>query len=155
MKKKLLASLSVLVIMGLSLIVGVSAYRGDSTVTSPYYDEATHEAIEAAIEAGDYQTWKTLREEAGLPARGLMFSVINEENFADYQALHEANMAGDEAGAQTVKASLGLGLGQGQGKGQDRRMKSSQAEFIDSDGDGLCDNGGASQGQGKGQGRNQ
>lgn len=97
--------------------MGYGAQRGDC-------DAEQHEAVEAALEAGDYEAWKELHGD-----RGRIASVVTEENFATFVEMHEAMEDGDMEKAQELRTELGLGvrpqdgsgnrggMGDGRGKG--------------------------------------
>jgi hypothetical protein len=118
----------VFVVSVAALIGLVSAYRGDPAVQGPNYDAEVHEQLEAAIEAGDYAAWLQIRQDNNLPNKGRMFQVINEDNFDRYAELHVANLAGDTAKADAIRAELGLGQGmmkRGTGQGTGMQAHSS------------------------------
>ncbi|MFH1375409.1 MAG: hypothetical protein ABIH35_01930 [Patescibacteria group bacterium] len=74
--------------------------------------KSQHKAIEAAIDAGDYATWKSLIE-AQNPNHPLL-SVIDAGNFSKLQELHNLREQ-----MQTIHEELGMGpgyMGKGFGK---------------------------------------
>ncbi len=122
---KLMWSFLALFVISAITLAGVTyAYRGDPNVKGPNYDAAVHEQLEAAIEAGDYDTWLKIRQDNNLPMQGRMFQVINKDNFAKYTELHDANIAGDTTTANTIRAELGLGQGMRKASGQGKMMNS-------------------------------
>jgi len=160
MKKTTMFSLFALMLIGLITITGfVSAYRGDYSVKSPYYNEERHELMENAFESNDYNAWKELMTETGRNPRVL--DVVNEGNFATFVEAHEAGENGDYETAAALRAELGLNNGNGPrdgtgfGKGQGSRMSQGKGQamqqnnFIDADNDGNCDNTGLMQGRGR------
>lgn len=67
------------------------------------------EAIEAAMEHGDYDAWKALVADKPIAGK------ITEENFATFSKLREAMEAHDEEQVEVLRKELGLGQGVGQG----------------------------------------
>jgi len=125
------------------------AYRGEPSAVGPNYDEEIHSQLEAAMEAGDYDLWVSIREDNNLPMNGKIFSVINEDNFDKFVELHEAMESGDSDTADSIRSELGLGQGMmKRGNGQ----KNSRGAFVDADNDGNCDNIGAGKAKGSGKG---
>jgi len=124
MNKNLLLGILAIFIVSVASLGAVLAYKGDPNVQGPNYDADVHEQLEAAIEAGDYDSWVQIRKDNNLPMTGKMFQVIKEDNFDLYKELHEANVAGDTERANEIKAELGLGQGmmkRGSGSGQGLR----------------------------------
>lgn len=145
--KILIGIVAIFVVSIISL--GAIAYQGNSDVKGPKYNEDVHEELEAAMDAGDYDLWLSIREENNLPTRGRIFQVITADNFSRYVALHEANEAGDEDTASSIRSELGLGQGmmkKGQGKGHKSlaamqgKGKAGTLQYEDADADGMCDN---------------
>ncbi|MCF7836447.1 hypothetical protein K9N08_00790 [Candidatus Gracilibacteria bacterium] len=64
-------------------------------------NEAAHEAIQAAVEAGDYETWTSLIAEKNPDAP--ILEKITAENFSQLQELHE--LRGE---MKTIQEELGL-----------------------------------------------
>ncbi len=174
-KKISLVAFSVLAI-GLIGSVGLaSAYQGNPDDQGPNYDAALHDLKTDAFDTNDYEAWRFLMEDA--PNQGRVLDVVNEENFNVFVQAHNAAMNGDMELSNELRSELGLnngvgpadgtgyknggqgqgmhkgqGLQDGQGQGMNSEMQ--QAEFIDANGDGLCDNDGSTLGQQKGMGRN-
>ena len=165
MTNKILTIFVVVFAIGVISMIGVYAYRGDPNIQGPNYNEAVHEQLESAIEAGDYDAWVKIRQENNLPMNGRMFQVINKANFNKFVEMHDANLAGDTDKADEIRSSLGLGQGMMKGKmqaGQGCNMKGTgnmncgklvqgktnivgngqgqTNQFIDSDNNGICDN---------------
>jgi len=153
MKKTVAGLFTALII--LSVFAGVvSAYRGDPSVQGPYYSEERHASMTEALDNLDYDAWVALMTENGRHPR--VVDVVTEENFATFVEAHQAALDGDAATAEELRAELGLGLGdgprQGYGQGMGRGLRAQQSEFVDADGDGVCDNlgtGFAYQGRGR------
>jgi len=116
-KKKTIAIASFFVI-GILLLGAITAYRGDSTIEGPNHNPETHEQMETAMEAGDYAGYMQIREENGLPTRGKIFQVLNEENFYKFLELREANTAGDIETAAQIMEELGVSQGRMNNKRQ-------------------------------------
>ncbi|MEA3515155.1 MAG: hypothetical protein U9R34_06765 [Nanoarchaeota archaeon] len=149
MKKATIFGLLALMVVGIIASTSlVSAYRGDYSVKGPNYNEERHEAMEAAFDQPNYQEWYALMTEDGRHPR--VVDVVTESNFADFVKAHEAGESGDYETAASLRAELGLnngqgpgdgtGFGQGMGQGKGQGQKMQQNNFIDSDGDGNCDN---------------
>ncbi|MGV8171454.1 MAG: hypothetical protein ACP5OA_02045 [Candidatus Woesearchaeota archaeon] len=147
MNKNILLGIVAIFIVSIASLGVVLAYRGNPEVQGPNYDAQVHEQLEAAMEAGDYNAWIQIREDNNLPMRGRIFQVITADNFDKYVELHEANLAGDTAKADAIKAELGLGQGmQKHGNMQDKGMQGKansgtglRQNFVDANNDGLCD----------------
>ncbi len=159
MKKSLIYGLLALVIVGTIFSTGVvSAYRGDYNIQGPNYNEERHTMMEDAFEATDYDSWYDLMTEDGRHPR--VVDVVTEDNFETFIQAHEAGINGDYETASSLRAELGLNDGNGphdgtgygkigsKGRGQNRGMQ--QNNFVDADGDGVCDN----LNLGRGRGRN-
>jgi len=104
----------VLALVGVAALVGAGAAAALSVSadTGEGYgwrhgdcDTEQHEAVEAAIEAGNYSEWKELMRD-----RGRIASVVTAENFDTFAAMHEAMEEGDMDEAQALREELGLGL---------------------------------------------
>lgn len=136
------AALAVIVTAGIA--ANTFAYHGDPSVTGPNYTAERHDAMETAFATGDYAAWKEL-----MAGRGRVTQVVNEKNFAQFAKAHELAASGDLAGAATIRTGLGLGTGSkgqgrmgGQGQGMRNGAKGQNAggNFVDANGDGVCDN---------------
>lgn len=82
------------------------AYRGNPNIQGPNCTNERHEAISKAIESGDYETWKSLKQE-----RGRVSQVINKDNFAKFAQAYKLAKEGKIEEAAKIRAELGLGLG--------------------------------------------
>ena len=150
--KKTIVSLAVLTLILTAGVVSVSAHQGDYTVAGPNCTPEKHAIMEAAFESGDYEAW------AGqMSGKGRVSQVVNEGNFARFAEAHSLGQVGDKAGANAIRAELGLrgsngesmgagykggngeGRGQGQGNGQGQKQGNGGSNFVDIDGDGVCD----------------
>ncbi len=124
------------------------AYQGDPTKQGPNYSPERHEAMLKAIDSNNYDEWKKLHEEFA-PGRGIA-SRITEENFAKFKEMHNLRLKGDVEGANKIRAELGLGQGrmkhgngpgkQGRGGRGMHRGENLGGNFVDNNGDGICDN---------------
>lgn len=66
-------------------------------------DDSNRQAIEQAIEAGDYQAWVT-----AMGQDNPMTQNITADNFAQFVEMHKAMQNGDLETAQSIAESLGL-----------------------------------------------
>jgi len=66
-------------------------------------DSEQHEAVEAALEDGDYEAWAVLMD-----GRGRVADVVTEDSFDTFVAMHEAMEDGDVEEAQELREELGL-----------------------------------------------
>lgn len=151
MNKTIVGAFVVILVIGIVSLASVIAYQGSPVTKGPHYDGAVHEQLEAAMTAGDYDAWLRIRQENNLPMKGRVFQVINKDNFDRYVALHNANLAGDSATADAIRAELGLGQGMHSGKGSGsvgcdgtgcgtgRGSGTGMRGFVDANKDGICD----------------
>ena len=140
------AAALVAIIASAGFAMSTFAYQGDPSVKGPNYSEERHEAMLNAFENKDYNAWKEAREGVG---KGRIMDQINEENFSKFAEMRELRLAGDEDGANALRAELGLGQGMmrhGHGKGQRRRDRNNEnrgqnrsGNFVDNNGNGVCD----------------
>ncbi len=147
------AAALVAVIASAGFAASTFAYQGDPNVQGPNFNEETHEAVLNAFENKDYNAWKEAKPNLG---HGRMVEQVNEDNFNKFAEMREARLAGDTETADALRAELGLGQGQmrhgngvghrqghGQGHGQGRhaenRGQSQGGNFVDANGDGVCD----------------
>ena len=93
------------------LLVGLVA----SAFAFPGLGFRSNEAVEEAIEAGDYNAWKEL-----MSGKGRVTQVITEANFARFAEAHRLAEEGKLDEAEQIRQELGLGLGNrhGDGSGQ-------------------------------------
>jgi len=75
-------------------------------------DTDQHEAVEQALEDGDYDTWKDL-----VGDRGRIADVVNADNFNTFADMHEAMEEGDTETARELRSELGLGIHPADGTG--------------------------------------
>ena len=76
-------------------------------------DSEVREQLQAAVEAGDYETWSQIREENSLADKRF----ITEENFGRFAEMHAAMKSGDFETAKQTREELGLRKGFGKGMG--------------------------------------
>jgi hypothetical protein len=112
MKKKLIIGVFALAMIAILGFGAVSAY-GFGRMSSE-----EKESMKTAIQDGDFETWKTLKQER----MSRMFSEIDEEKFNELRARHqeraefrnammEARDSGDWERVQELKAQYGTGKG--------------------------------------------
>ena len=70
------------------------------------YDADVHEELQAAMESNNFEAWRTIREENGLPMRGRMLTNIDAENFDSFVRMREAYHAGDVDAANELREEL-------------------------------------------------
>lgn len=142
--------------MGAFAVSSAMAYQGDYSKQGPAYSPERHTAMTEAMDNNDYEAWSELMAD-----RGRVTEVINAENFARFVEARRLGQTGDIAGADAIRQELGLrtsngekvgagyGEGQGRNKGEGRgygrmnnenRGQNQGGKFIDTDGDGICDN---------------
>ncbi len=150
-KKIIIPSIFGLAAIAVMAAAGVSdtlAYRGDFSEKGPNYSEQRHEIMENAFEENNYNAWKEQ-----INGQGRVSDIITEENFSRFAEAHRLGEAGETAKADEIRKELGLrtsdgermregyGKGNGEGRGQgENRGQNKGGNFIDSDGDGNCDN---------------
>lgn len=126
------------------------AYQGDPGSKGSSYSPQRHEAMMQTLEAGDYNAWEELMSE-----KSRVKELINEDNFSEFVRAQELAKSGDILEATEIRDSLGLVTkGQGIRGGKDcqgacqgnkthkrgMRNQGSGGGFVDSNGDGVCDN---------------
>lgn len=99
---------------------GRGSMRGEGIAQGERPNDEDREAIMAAIEAGDYATWKTLSDEKG--GNVMSEAIENEEDFSKLVEAHKLMKAGDKDGAEAIFKELGIDFGgprdgRGEGKG--------------------------------------
>jgi hypothetical protein len=120
---KLIGFTAVAAILGATFAIAMSANAATTDTTNAPgrgpggCTSEQHDAVEAALEAGDYTTWKDL-----VGDRGHMSDVITADNFATFVAMHQAMEDGDTTKAQTLRDDLGLGTQAQDGTGFRGRM---------------------------------
>lgn len=72
----------------------------------PNYDANVHEQLVEAMESGDFEAWRSIREENGLPMRGRMMSVMDEDSFEHFVQMREANVDGDYERAAQLREQM-------------------------------------------------
>ena len=70
------------------------------------YDPDVHEALQGAMENGDFETWRSVREDNGLPMRGRMLTSIDAENFERFVQMRRAYHEGDYDRASELREEL-------------------------------------------------
>lgn len=92
------------------------------------------EAIEAAIESGNYLAWKEL-----IPEESKIGEVITEENFSLLQELHEARQSGDTDRVQEIREELEFPSKGERGEGGMRNNEEVQAAIVAEDYDAFVE----------------
>lgn len=110
-----------------------------NTTTHTQAEVDAHRAkIDQAIEARDYNTWKS-EHEAWNPNDTRLTGKITADNFEQFAQMREARKSGDMTKAAQLREELGVSAG-GQHHGQGKKM-----------GKGNCDGTGTGSGAGSGQ----
>ncbi len=133
-KGYILGALGIVALSAMAYSNGVFAYRGDASQTGPNYTPERHTQMEAAFDKGDYSAWKE-----NMNGRGRVSEVINEGNFNRFAEMHKLMEEGNTTEANKIRAELGLGQGNGQGKSGDHKGQNARGNFVDANGDGVCD----------------
>ena len=133
----------------------VNAYQGNPSDQGPNFDADSHDEKTAAFNELDYQVWKDLMEQSG--STGKVLDMVNADNFAVFVEAHNAALTGDMETSAKLRAEIGLndGIGpsdgtgykngdQSQNKGTQGSKQMNQANFVDTNADGTCDNDGLS-----------
>ncbi|MDP1884344.1 MAG: hypothetical protein Q8L10_03155 [Candidatus Moranbacteria bacterium] len=107
------------------------AYQGDPAKFGPNYTPERHEAMVKAFENKDYAAWKSQMGDRGAANR------VTEQNFARFAEMRKLRLEGKTAEADAIRAELGLG--QGQGRMGANRGQNAGGNFVDKNGDGICD----------------
>lgn len=94
-------------------VASVSAFGGGMFGRAEM-DSEVRDAIEQAMEDGDYDAWVQAHEDAGLDGR---FSDLSEADFAKMVEMHEARQNGDFETAQEIAEELGMPTGGRGGRG--------------------------------------
>jgi len=133
MNKKILLlgvlALGVLTVFGVS---NVSAYRGDYSAVGPNHTEEREADIAKVMKERDYEGWKELMTENGRTP-GVLNKVDSQEDFNKFAQAYELAHDGKTEEANAIRSELGLGNGQ-RGSGQGRG-----GNFVDANGNGVCD----------------
>jgi hypothetical protein len=113
------------------------AYRGNPDQTGPNYSPERHAEMQKAFENKDYNAWKEQ-----MNGRGKVTQVVNEQNFARFAEMRKLMLEKNFDEANKIRTELGLGQGNGQGRGSGQGMNQggNRANFVDKDGNGVCDN---------------
>ncbi|PLX20643.1 hypothetical protein C0584_05380 [Candidatus Parcubacteria bacterium] len=93
---------------GIIAISAIVATFGVTAITSAHFggyglDEEQRDAVEAAIEDGDYGTWKSIQN--SIPR---ITDLITEDNFSEYSEMHNLMQSGDFEEAEVLREELGL-----------------------------------------------
>jgi len=136
MNKKIIGVVGLVV--GVLTVVGlsqVSAYKGDYTQVGPNHTEEREAAMTKVMEEKDFESWKALMTEDGRTP-GVLRKIDTQEEFERFAEARRLGKEGKTAEANAIRSELGLGNGQGKGSGHGQRG----GEFVDANGDGVCDN---------------
>ncbi len=88
-------------------IAGASfAYQGNPDIKGLEYSSERHDAMEKAMEEGDYEAWKELMNN-----KGKVTQVIDEENFDKFVEIYNLAEEGKFEEARVMKEELGLNQG--------------------------------------------
>lgn len=131
----LYATLGVVIMGAIAYGVGALAFQEKAGQSGPNYSPERHQIMTKAFENNDYATWKT--QMAGKGAA----NVVTQENFPRFTQMHNLMLAGKTEEANKIRQELGLGSrnGQGREKADGQRGQNRRGNFVDKDGDGVCD----------------
>ena len=134
-KNILLGSLGLVALSAIAVVTTTYAYPGSPSNFGSNYMSERHAQMQKAFESNDYATWK-----AQMGNRGAT-RVVNEQNFARFSQMHKLMLEGKTAEANAIRAELGLGQGGEQGRGMmgGQRGQNGGGNFVDANGDGICD----------------
>jgi hypothetical protein len=146
-KKKKIAASTLALIIAAGTGISAYAYQGDYTQKGPNSTPERHEAMMAAFENTDYAAWGNL-----MNGKGRVKDVITEETFAKFAEAHNLAQEGKYEEADAIREELGLRTRDGKkmgasykggnrdGSGRMNGGKNMGSRFIDTNGDGACDN---------------
>ncbi len=132
MKKRYLILGTVSAVLLGAVTLKAWAYRGNPEQKGPNFSAERHEQMQKAFENKDYNAWKKL-----MNGRGRVSQTINESNFARFAEAHQLRLEGKNKEANKILAELGLG--QGKRNRNNGKVKNGQRNFVDKNGDGICD----------------
>ena len=114
-------ALAVILVALLALSVTAAAYRGDYTIPGPGHRAGDCDAMSAAFDSLDYQSWHELMSEK--TRNGRVMSVVTEETFPVFAQARQAAHSGDHELARELRATLGLHDGIGPQEDAHRHMR--------------------------------
>ncbi len=114
---------------------GALAYRGNPDQTGPNYSPERHEQMQKAFDSNDFNAWKEQ-----MNGRGRVSQVINEQNFSRFVEMRKLMLEKKYDQANQIRKELGLGQGNSQGMGRGTGQGRNGSNFVDKNGDGVCDN---------------
>lgn len=129
-------------VLGLAVIgataYGVGAFAAEARTGQfgPNYTPERHAQMQTAFVNNDYTAWKSQMGNRGA-AR-----VVTEQNFGRFAQMHNLILEGKIKEANAIRSELGLGQGGSRGQGimRSQRGQNQGGNFVDKNGDGLCDN---------------
>jgi hypothetical protein len=99
----------------------------------PNYSPERHTQMTEAFANNDYAAWKNLMVNRGAA------NVVTQENFSKFTQMHNLMLEGKSDEANKIRQELGLGNRQGRGMMGGQRGQSAGGNFVDKNGDGICD----------------
>lgn len=112
---------------------GAFASVGNRGQFGPNYSPERHVQMTKAFSEGDYASWKNLMGNRGATR------VVNQENFSRFTQMHNLMLEGKINEANKIRQELGLGSGRGRGMMGSQRGQNVGGNFVDKNGDGICD----------------
>ena len=111
MKNGLIGFLAVALVLSIGAVLAFGPQFSSSEERQQFQEDMQtyHDAVEAAVEAGDYSAWKDAMADRPQPPR--MEDVVTEDNWDTFVAMHQAMEDGDYETAQSLREELGLGNG--------------------------------------------
>jgi hypothetical protein len=128
--KKIGAGLGVFAVVLAVGVISVSASQGDFNFRAKKVGLENKEVFVDAIENNDYTAWQEL-----MSKRGRVGELVTEENFANVVKMHQLMEDGKFEEAKDLKKELWSE----NMKGRFLKKSLTKKQFIDENGDGLCD----------------
>lgn len=123
-----------------AVLTAAGVSKDDIHTAMKAFHETQRTAMDAALEANDYNAFKTLV--ANSPMGGDRADALTQDIFAKIVKIHELEKSGDKAGAKALRTELrdsgfgsGMGMGGHGGKGMGGRMHGGGMMDGDNDAD--------------------
>jgi hypothetical protein len=135
MNKSIAVGVFGLAVLGSAVFAsGVFASQGRALGQfGPNYSPERHAQMTEVFANNDYTAWKNLMRNRGASR------VVTEQNFARFAEMRKLMLEGKTDEANKIRQELGLGNSQGRGIMGGQRGQNIRDNFIDKNGDGICD----------------